>query len=636
MTPEPLRLTGGAYIRRLWLEGSPRGQRLWRRLLLLGGIIWLLGAIMAYEALSGAAGSPVMRVAAATVSGPWGIGWRLVNLGVWSADLPSWQEALAANSLLWLVGLGLWHVRLPWPWQVLIERRRFIAAQGWLSPAQVAQENRLETGIPLAMTPVRSRTPSAWVVQSQVPDEAAYLTGIPPEAVEGHVLIVTPDPVRWDIHLTETLYHWPGAAIVLDPTGAQYRRIHQRRKKFFPWPRYPIPLHKLYVLTTSEGVRRWHGYWLRPHTEAEALLSDHCLSLFLAAAAYAQAQKLDPVRVLLDMAVSDPHEVLTALDDVAASRPFVRQFTRGSSGEVVVWDEGIAAAYTFFTTRLHPYQAYLPALAPLSTHDVPLSVLDDWVTDSRIIYALYEDDELAQAPGLWPLLITGLIEHPASLRRKPVNYFPSPTKTEVKPPLLVVFPITLAWPEMLKELVHWRARGIIALFYASSLPQLHTVLGQAGAEALLAQCPHQVWGIPNDVTTAGYMSQLAGMDVMPRPQYTTSETFDEQHSPFVRRIQHSYSWNWQETPLWRPEHILAETKGWALVVTGMHQRRVFVAGQVGNVSGWEPCEERGMEMRRWEGMRPREITAWLVERKNDHSLTVQETTSIQRTTLDVF
>ncbi|MBK9054480.1 MAG: hypothetical protein IPL78_27290 [Chloroflexi bacterium] len=293
MTPEPLRLTGGAYIRRLWLEGSPQRQRWWRRLLLLGVIIWLLGAIMAYGPLSGAVDSLVMRVAAATVSGPWGIGWRLVNLGVWSADLPSWQKALAANSLLWLVGLGLWHVRLPWPWQVLIERRRFIAAQGWLSPAQVVQENRLVTGIPLAMTPVRSRTPSGWVEQYQLPDEKPYLAGIPPGPVEGHVLVVTPDPDRWDTHLTETLCHWPGAAIVLDPTGVQYRRIHQRRKKFFPWPRYPIPLPKLYDFISLDVVRRWHGYWLRPRTEAEQPLADHCLSLFLAAAAYAQAQKLD-------------------------------------------------------------------------------------------------------------------------------------------------------------------------------------------------------------------------------------------------------------------------------------------------------------------------------------------------------
>lgn len=162
---------------------------------------------MAYEALSDAVDSPVIRLAAAVVSGPWGIGWRLVKLDVWSADFPTWQKALAGNCLLWLVGLVLWHIRLPWPWQVFIERRRFIEAQGWPSPVQIAQENRLVTGIPLAMTPVRSRTPAGWVESYQPPEEKAYLVGIPPGPVEGHVLVVSPDPERWETHLTETLCH---------------------------------------------------------------------------------------------------------------------------------------------------------------------------------------------------------------------------------------------------------------------------------------------------------------------------------------------------------------------------------------------------------------------------------------------
>src|SRR5690606_19455539 len=101
-----------------------------------------------------------------------------------------------------------------------------------------------------------------------------------------------------------------------------------------------------------------------PWQDREKVFAEKSLSLFTAVALYAEAKGLDPIRVLLDLAESDPVQALAALERVPAARRHVRVFTNGAPPGGFQDDRFATSAFGTFTTRLAPYQKHVDTIAP--------------------------------------------------------------------------------------------------------------------------------------------------------------------------------------------------------------------------------------------------------------------------------
>jgi hypothetical protein len=84
--------------------------------------------------------------------------------------------------------------------------------------------------------------------------------------------------------------------------------------------------------------------------------------LFTAVGLYAQELGLDPLRVLLDLAESDPTEALQAMEKIATVKRHIRVFTNGAEPDDYHEDKFVTSAYGNFTTRLATYQKHIDTI----------------------------------------------------------------------------------------------------------------------------------------------------------------------------------------------------------------------------------------------------------------------------------
>ena len=69
------------------------------------------------------------------------------------------------------------------------------------------------------------------------------LIGLEMEKLEGHALVIGPTRSGKGMHLTETILHYPGAMVIIDPKGEQHQRTAGSRQRLGPV--YNLPQHSL-------------------------------------------------------------------------------------------------------------------------------------------------------------------------------------------------------------------------------------------------------------------------------------------------------------------------------------------------------------------------------------------------------
>ncbi len=551
------------YFRQWWAETAPAARRVWRVALVLFGLFWLAGAWYATQVVAG-----IVRLG--------GAARLLMGLGMggfgflWGGlkALGAFEETVQTPNLLWLP-LALAMPAALYGFVALLDQSPnplygmqkklvgFARSQGRTEAEVAAQKLAVNRGVPFAtVADERKKTVRVGL---------DYTTG------EGHVLVAGPTRSGKGLHLTDTLLTWPGAALVVDPKGEQLARTAAWRSRFGPV--YCLPGHRVKLadyyrqLLDRDDVAELHAHLLRPWESQEKIFAEKAMSLFTAAGLYAREKKLDPVRILLDLAESDPAEALAGLETAPAARRHVRVFTNGAGPQAYREDKFVTSAFGNFTTRLATYQKHVDTIAP---PDRGLIVDPDWVRRSGTVYLTYSLQDLQGVGGVVAAVIA------AMLRRQ--------MRQARRDRLLVAIDELPAVG--LRNVVDYLATtggyGITLLLYVQSVAQLHELYGSEGTQAILANCAHQVWYPPAEYETATTLSRLYGLTLKSNPVHSSSRG-ERQRRDFAGRSQmqvnnnQGSSWSWQERPALLPSQALALPREQVLVSTLADQRYVFPA-----------------------------------------------------------
>jgi len=500
---------------RAWLAGLDRRRK---RVLLVAlglfGCVWLSGAVLAPTTVAGIERlMPGWRAAAAICFGGFTWLWML-----WERN-ESIVESVQRPNILWIplacvlpgiiVGFVLLLSLKVNP--VTQMKRRMEAldrSQGHVSAEHLAETCAVEKGVPLAC--VRNRKGKKVRV------------GLQMEA-ESHIFSIAPTGRGKSLHLTDVLLSYPGAALVVDPKGEMLQRTAGVRSAWGPI--YRFPGHELCLadyydrLLDRDSAAELHYHLLRPWQDRERVFAEKSLSLFTAVALFAEAMGLDPVRVLLDLAESDPVQALAALERVPAARRHVRVFTNGAPPGGFQDDRFATSAFGTFTTRLAAYQKHVNAIAPPRADR---RLLDpDWIHQRGTIYLTYDLPSMKGAGGVIAAIIAGIVRRHLrqQARRGPGG------KPGARDRVLIA----------VDELAHVglgnldtylstvRSAGIMFLLYVQSLEQLDDVYGRNGTEKIVGNCDHQLWYTPNTPRTGERLSELYGKTFRPMPTHSASE-----------------------------------------------------------------------------------------------------------------
>jgi type IV secretion system protein VirD4 len=381
------------------------------------------------------------------------------------------------------------------------------------------------------------------------------------------------------LHLTDTLFTWPGPALVVDPKGEQMERTAGFRSQFGPI--YCLPGHQVNLaayygqLLDRDDIAELHAHLMRPGESRESIFAEKAMSLFTAVGLYAQAKGLDAVRVLLDLAESDPIAALTELETVPAAKRHVRVFTNGASPNTYRDDKFVTSAFGNFTTRLAAYQKHIDTIAPPDPFS-HLVIDPDWARQNGTIYITYSLQDLKGVGGVVAAVIAAMLRHHMSAQALPNR----------KERLLVALDELPAIG--LKNIADYLATcggyGITLLLYVQSITQLKEVYGPDGTSAILSNCTHQVWYPPAEYETAAAMSRLYGMTMKANPMHSSSRGA-RQHKDKEGRANtqtnhnQASSWSWQERPELSPNQIMALPKEQVLVTTMSGEQRYVFLGQ---------------------------------------------------------
>ena len=205
------------------------------------------------------------------------------------------------------------------------------------------------------------------------------------------------------LHLTETLLRYPGPAFILDPKGEQYERTAAWRRQWGPI--YRVPGHQVHLagyyrnLRDRDDAYELHYHLLRPWQGRESIFAEKSLSLFHAVGAFAQAHKRNAIRLLLDLAESNPQEALAALRSVPEARRHVDIFTNGASPQEYHHDRFVTSALGNFTARLAPYQAHIDTIAPPDLKQRDKIIPPEWAEQNGTVYLTYSLNDLRAAGG---------------------------------------------------------------------------------------------------------------------------------------------------------------------------------------------------------------------------------------------
>ncbi len=384
------------------------------------------------------------------------------------------------------VGLLLLILRMAFPPKtvrsVLDERAHAHAlSQGRLHPDMVARQMYLtKPGIP--MVRVGRRT-----------------IGLPCGADVGHVAVVAPTRSGKGLHLSHTALSWPGAMIIIDPKGEQWKRTAAWREAHvgpvFRMPSCGIDVLDYFQPQSDLDVQELYQHLMRPSQDKDPVFSQKTFDLFIAAMQVGRARDTHPLHILGYWATLPASQ---ALQDAASIAPeAINRFTDGDSP--LRPNRFTLTSWGIFTTRMSPL---LPHLSLLTTPTVP----KDWAFRRATIYVCYP---LETMQGAGPLISTVL----ASLIRGQM------AQATRQPMLVAIDELpALRLPQLATYLATVGGSGITMLFYIQAMTQLIDVYGDAGAEAILGNCHHQLYYPPRDMVTARHMSEVFGT------MMTTSET----------------------------------------------------------------------------------------------------------------
>lgn len=550
------------YFKQLWQESAPATRRKWRIFLALLAILWLGGAIMAYTDVAGIMrlGSGA-RILTALVMGPFGLLWvflKWTGLILETTQEPNlfWLILTGLNSgAIWLVG----KIMTGEPNQELLQQRKQASAekaQGRLPQAEIEKNLQIEAGVSAA--------------QLTVDKKEAVTVGVDYETGEGHMLAVGPTRSGKGLHLTQTLLTWPGAAIILDPKGEQFQRTAGERQKRFGSPIYRLPgsqVHLSYYydnLLDRDSLFELHHHLLRPWQSRERIFADKSRALFSAAAEFARATGLNPVRVLLDMADCDPVLVLTALETVPAAKRYVRIFTDGLPPAKYYDNRFATSAYGTFTTMLNGYQKHIDTIAP--RRNGPTVIPRNWAAQGATIYITYSLSDLRGVGGVVAAIIAAFMRYQLRQPQKERALFAIDELPAVGLHNVTDYLATVG------------GSGVSLLLYVQAISQLRELYGPEGTQSILANCVHQIWYPPADIETAKVMSELYGTGYKPTHTQGSSRRYyqnGQQNNGQQNYVDMRQSQGWELRQVLEPGEIMSLPKDQVMVLTQKERQYRF-------------------------------------------------------------
>lgn len=562
------RETVGFYLK-MWWQERPAARKQWARgALALLAVVWLAGAVHAPTTVDGIARlDGIWRWLSALSIGGFSFLWRLLEA------TGAIQETLQRPSLLWILLaatlpaclFGLYALfKLPVSEAYALQRRlqQLARSQGRLEPGEAAEKFAIEQGLPLVTVPNRKGRP--------------VMIGLDFRDSEGHALVIAPTQTGKGLHLTETLLHWPGPALVVDPKQEQLERTAAARSRLGPI--FSVPGHRLHLagyyghLRDYDEVAELHYHLLRPWASGERIFADKSLPLFLAAGDFAAAAHYNPLRLLLEMAESNLVEALTALRALPAARRRVETFTNGTPVASCYEDRFVTSAWGHFTTQLFPYQKHVETIAPAGNDNV---ISPDWVRQNATIYITYDMSELDAVNGVIAAMVAALLRYQIRRRRKERLLVAIDELPAVGLRNLIKYQPTCA------------GYGITMLLYAQTVTQLDSLYGEDDRRTLISNCRHQLWYPSGDMKTAQEMSARYGVTLKEAPARTVS-TGDRQAGSGGSRSStrsSSDSVSWREGPALLPTEMQALPDEQVLAVTHSDRSYLFLGRRLNPI----PC-----------------------------------------------
>lgn len=563
----------GHLLRQWWKERSAKARRRSWGCLWLFVAFWLSGAYWAFTAVEGigrlsGGARLLMSISMGGFGWLWGI-LKWMGVIVETGDRPHLLWIPLAFALPFGVFGFLRLLEQEPNTRYLMQRMltRFARSQGRVDGSELTNGGVAEITTALA---IDSGIPFANVAGKNGGQQRIgldYRTG------EGHALVVGPTRSGKGLNLTETLLTWHSAAVIVDPKGEQLARTAAVRSQLGPI--YQLPGHRIRLadyynhLLDRDEVAELHAHWMRPWESRETIFAEKARTLFTAAGLYAQACGLDPLRLLLDLAESDPTEALTALEKVDAVKRHVRIFTNGAEPDDYHDDKFVTSAYGNFTTRLSSYQKHIDTIAP--TDDRYL-IPPDWNAKNGTIYITYSLQDLQGAGGVVASIIAALLRTQMQ-------------KAQRERLLVAIDELpALGLRNIADYLATTGGYGITLLLYAQSVSQLREMYGREGCQAILSNCAHQVWYPPAEMASAEMMSRLYGMTLRPAPSHSSStgarQLQRDGNRALLTNTNQSASWSWQEKPELLPTQMMALPKEKVLVTTLQDRRYTLIADRL--------------------------------------------------------
>ena len=482
-------------------ERQLRPQRHTQRLLLLT-FLWLIAAEIAFFRHPHLQLLPTSTRLASAVFGIWSVpAWELFGNLLWERV----QDGQMSLQTLWGILYGslfalagcyatvrkFWlHAPAPTRRWLKIQRELHRHQQGQLTTTEAAQQHGLKPstdGIPLLQ-----------VSSGRSKRKRNLTVGVPFQREMGHTIVIAPTRAGKSLHLTSVLKQWQHSALVIDPKAEQCERMAGVRRSLGPIynvPHHSVNLSSYYDWTNRNDLTELHQHLVRPEQDRQTIFAEKSRVLFDAAAKFALAHGLDPLRVLLEAGNTDMKEVLTAWETVARSE--VRTFTNGQAPGKLD-DRFVSSAWGTLTTRLY---TYYQSLGTLTAQPGAGTIPDDWAVQKSTLFVTYPLSQLTGVGGAIAAMTAGMIRQHM--------------QQHAGVPLLVAIDElpAVGLRNVLTYLATAGGYRITLLMYAQTYGQLVQLYGRNGVETLLANCRHQVWYPPADPQTADRMARMYGTEL---------------------------------------------------------------------------------------------------------------------------
>ncbi|HRQ42594.1 MAG TPA: type IV secretory system conjugative DNA transfer family protein, partial [Chloroflexota bacterium] len=392
----------------------------------------------------------------------------------------------------------------------------------------------------------------------------------------------------------------------------QFERTAALRRKLGPV--YRIPGHQVHLsayyrhLRDRDETMELHYHLLRPWASSEPIFAEKALSLFTAVGLYAQAKGLNPIRLLLDLAESNPVEALTALRMVEAARRHVDIFTNGAAPDAYQDDKFVTSALGNFTARLAPYQKHIDTIAPPDLRRRELIVPPDWASQNATIYVTYSLNDLRAAGGVVAATVAAILRYQMRAQQE--------SRGQKQKMLVAIDELPAVGLRNIADyLSTCGGYGITLLLYVQSVAQLQELYGKEGLRAILSNCAHQLWYPAAEMETARFMSELYGTTLKANPMQSASRSARQQRDKEGKaQLQTSNnqgaSWSWREGAALSPNEMMALPKGQVLATTLADRQYVFLGERLNSIHLFDQLPSPdGLHLPR-PFYRPRQYTDW--------------------------